>query len=107
MEERLIVLLGNPRTCPHGNPIPGSGAPGPRVRTLSTAVPGEEIRLEQITEAIEVDPDTLAYLDDHGLRPGATATVTARAPDGTLTLVVEGATVAVGQHLAEELFVAV
>src|SRR5215217_7898671 len=23
IEERLMVLLGNPRTCPHGNPIPG------------------------------------------------------------------------------------
>src|SRR6516165_8339881 len=25
VEARLIELLGNPQTCPHGNPIPGSG----------------------------------------------------------------------------------
>ena len=25
VEEKLVVLLGDPATCPHGNPIPGSG----------------------------------------------------------------------------------
>ena len=29
VEERLVVLLGNPATCPHGNPIPGPGGPAP------------------------------------------------------------------------------
>ncbi len=29
VEERLVVLLGNPTTCPHGNPIPGSIPSGP------------------------------------------------------------------------------
>ena len=24
VEERLVALLGNPTTCPHGNPIPGT-----------------------------------------------------------------------------------
>ena len=27
VEARLVVLLGNPSTCPHGNPIPGGPAP--------------------------------------------------------------------------------
>ena len=26
VEERLVAILDNPTTCPHGNPIPGSGA---------------------------------------------------------------------------------
>src|SRR4029077_481990 len=25
VEEKLVALLGDPATCPHGNPIPGSG----------------------------------------------------------------------------------
>ncbi len=29
VEERLVVLLGNPTTCPHGNPIPGVEPVGP------------------------------------------------------------------------------
>ena len=24
VEEKLVLLLGDPATCPHGNPIPGS-----------------------------------------------------------------------------------
>ena len=28
VEEKLVLLLGDPATCPHGNPIPGSGAQG-------------------------------------------------------------------------------
>ena len=106
VEERLVVLLENPATCPHGNPIPGSGAPRPRQRRLAGAEPGEEVRLERITETVELDPETLAYLDTHGLRPGATALVTERAPDGTLTLDVDGDSIAVGTALAAELFVA-
>jgi DtxR family Mn-dependent transcriptional regulator len=27
VEERLVKLLDNPTTCPHGNPIPGADAP--------------------------------------------------------------------------------
>src|SRR5438477_1715075 len=33
VEEKLVVLLGDPATCPHGNPIPGSKNAG---RTYST-----------------------------------------------------------------------
>ena len=29
VEERLVELLGNPRTCPHGNPIPGAQGDNP------------------------------------------------------------------------------
>src|ERR1700679_3298736 len=33
VETHLVKLLGNPSTCPHGNPIPGAervGEPGPQ-----------------------------------------------------------------------------
>jgi DtxR family transcriptional regulator, iron-dependent repressor len=29
VEARLVELLGDPSTCPHGNPIPGSHSPTP------------------------------------------------------------------------------
>ncbi len=32
VEARLVELLGDPATCPHGNPIPGSRSPGSRRR---------------------------------------------------------------------------
>jgi hypothetical protein len=66
---------------------------------------GQQIQLQRITETVEIDLDILTYLDTHGLRPGATAEVRDRAPDGTLTLDVGGNTIAVGPALAEQLYV--
>jgi DtxR family transcriptional regulator, iron-dependent repressor len=106
VEERLVVLLGNPTTCPHGNPIPGVERDGPEQRRLAEAQPGERIRLERITESVEHDAESLTYLGDHGLTPGITARIEARAPDGTLTLAIDGATVALGPAMTRRMYVA-
>src|SRR6266481_4318158 len=51
VEARLVTLLGNPQTCPHGNPIPGSGAQPVRdLVPLSALHGGEHVRLERVTE---------------------------------------------------------
>jgi DtxR family Mn-dependent transcriptional regulator len=105
VEQRLVVLLANPVTCPHGNPIPGSGGPRRRLRLLSGAVAGDEVVLEQLTEALEMDFDALAYLDSHGFRPGARAEVKERTTDGALTLAVQGVTLVVSPGLAAQLYV--
>src|SRR5579859_3256266 len=105
VEERLIVLLGNPLTCPHGNPIPGAGAPRRDLTMLEDAETGQKLRLERISEAVELDNSALVYLDQHGFRPGADAVVKDRAPDGTLVLEVDGRTVAIGPSLGRQLFV--
>ncbi len=106
VEARLVVLLGHPTTCPHGNPIPGISEDEHAQRSLADTQPGERIRLERVTESIEHDAASLSYLGDHGLRPGTTAVIQARAPDGTLTLSVGDDTVALGPALCERLFVA-
>ena len=106
VEERLVALLENPLTCPHGNPIPGAGAPSRKLHALSESEPGDQVRLERVTEMVEIDLDSLTYLNDHGFRPGASAAVRAKAPDGTLTIEVDGDTVALGPGLAQQLFVA-
>ncbi len=106
VEERLVALLGNPATCPHGNPIPGAASPVPRQKPLDETVPGERIRLERITESIEHESASLSYLGDHGLRPGTTAVIQSRAPDGTLILVVGESTIALGPAMTARLFVA-
>ena len=106
VEERLVVLLGNPTTCPHGNPIPGVERRGPEQRRLAEAQPGERIRLERITESVEHDAESLSYLGDHGLTPGITARIEARAPDGTLTLAIDGTTVALGPAMTRRMYVA-
>ena len=106
VEDRLVVLLGNPTTCPHGNPIPGVEPVGPEQRRLAEAQPGDRIRLERITESVEHEAASLSYLGDNGLTPGTTALIQARAPDGTLTLVVGDATIALGPAMTQRMFVA-
>ncbi len=107
VEARLVILLGDPATCPHGNPIPGSSSPvssSEQVR-LADAVTGSTVRLERISEQVELDMDALAYLDEHGFTPGATAVIASRGPDGTLLLELNSSTVAFGSDLSSRLYV--
>lgn len=106
VEERLVALLGNPNTCPHGNPIPGTVPNSTEVKPLSECSVGDTARLTRVTEKIEINTEELAYLDEANLRPGADAVVTARAPDGTLTLEVDGKPVSLGAALTSQIFVA-
>jgi DtxR family Mn-dependent transcriptional regulator len=71
VEERLMAALGNPTTCPHGNPIPGLGTLASDEFPLSDAAIGEEVILERITEEAEVDLGLMHHLQSHGLAPGS------------------------------------
>jgi DtxR family Mn-dependent transcriptional regulator len=105
VEERLVELLEHPTTCPHGNPIPGAGAARDDLVALVDSEPGDAVRLERVTELVEIDMDSLTYLSDHHFTPGTDATVRSKAPDGTLTLELAGGTIALGPTLASQLFV--
>jgi DtxR family Mn-dependent transcriptional regulator len=105
VEERLVEILGHPTTCPHGNPIPGSGGMEPQVMVLSETHQGDHVRLERVTEQVEIDQNILNYLSAHGFVPGTVAKVSSRAPDGTLTLEMGAASIALGPALAHQLFV--
>jgi DtxR family transcriptional regulator, Mn-dependent transcriptional regulator len=105
VEDRFVQILGNPSTCPHGNPIPGAPQSGADQHSLAEAEPGEHVRLARITEQVEVDLGALEYLSDHGFVPGANAEVRARAPDGTLTLELDGTSVALGPAMCRQLYV--
>ena len=106
VEERLVELLEHPTTCPHGNPIPGAGPARRDLFSLSDSAPGDRIRLERVTEQVEIDMESLTYLSDNGFIPGVAAQVRAKAPDGTLTLELASGTIALGPGLASQLYVA-
>jgi DtxR family Mn-dependent transcriptional regulator len=110
VEARLVELLGDPATCPHGNPIPGSHSPSPSVptRPLTEAGEGERVRLLRISEEVELNLGSLTLLDRAGFIPGAVAEVGGRDPDGTVELTVEGGTgaIRVSRDLSDRLFVA-
>jgi DtxR family Mn-dependent transcriptional regulator len=106
VEERLVILLGNPSTCPHGNPIPGGPQSTAKLTSLADSNPGDHVELRRVTEQVEIDLDALTYLGEHGFVPGSAATVTSRAPDGTLTLQLAEGSIALGPQLAQQLYVA-
>jgi DtxR family Mn-dependent transcriptional regulator len=108
VEARLVELLGNPKTCPHGNPIPGSGAPDvdPGDHSSLSEVPiGDVVRLERITEEVELDTESLAFLYEHGFIPGETATVVGRESDESVVLDAGGPEFSLGRSLCAQLFV--
>ena len=70
MEERLVRVLGDPQTCPHGNPMPGT-TPRP-TRPLERLAIGESATVERIPDQFEHEPGFLEYLDTQGVRPGVT-----------------------------------
>ena len=109
VEARLIELLGDPATCPHGNPIPGSHSPSPVVETrpLADAREGETVRLVRISEEVEMNLGSLELLDEGGFIPGAVARVGGRDPEGTVEVTVDGAgeTIRVSRDLSSRLFV--
>jgi DtxR family Mn-dependent transcriptional regulator len=76
VEAKLAALLGEPATCPHGNPIPGSGKPNLETGYyLDAAGEGDELVVERITEQAEQDSRLLEYLHRNGIVPGARVAV--------------------------------
>jgi DtxR family Mn-dependent transcriptional regulator len=106
VEALLITLLGNPTTCPHGNPIPGARNAAPPLAALAGCRPGDRVRLERVTEQVEVDQEALTYLASHGFTPGTDAQVKTKAPDGTFVLTLPTGSIAVGPALSHQLYVA-
>lgn len=76
VEERLVELLGDPATCPHGNPIPGSAhrIDDSDFITLAEAEPGR-VSVTRINEKLELDDEALSLLSTARLIPGCAAEV--------------------------------
>ena len=105
VEKAMWAVMDDPQTCPHGNPIPGAGYKPPKMKPLSAMIPGESLRLERISEELELDAEMMDYLDTSGLRPDASVELLAKDPHGALTISVNGTSVGVGVFAADRLFV--
>jgi DtxR family Mn-dependent transcriptional regulator len=79
MEARLRRVLGDPQTCPHGNPMPGT--PRRPARELGAVPLGGSATIERIPDQFEHEPGFLEYLDGQGLRPGVQVRLVRAAPD--------------------------
>lgn len=93
-EPRLVELLGDPTTCPHGNPIPGadeSRTSDPMALTgevvpLATMPLGSVGRVTRVTERLEHEPGMLRTLEHSGLIPGTRVEVLSISPDGSIAV---------------------
>jgi DtxR family Mn-dependent transcriptional regulator len=83
VEEKLVLLLGDPATCPHGNPIPGSShkVEGPASIPLTQMAPGPVV-VRRISEKAEIDDEAIAFLAGAELVPGSNAVVVGTNADG-------------------------
>jgi DtxR family transcriptional regulator, Mn-dependent transcriptional regulator len=76
VEETLYRSLGRPKTCPHGNPIPGHSTMRANELRLSALKPGDTGTITRISEVAQREaPPLLQYLHDRGLTPGTRVTV--------------------------------
>ena len=76
VEKRLYEVLGHPKTCPHGNPIPGYSSAAPREVRLATLGAGVRARISRVSEVAEREaPLLLAYLHKREITPGREVTV--------------------------------
>jgi DtxR family Mn-dependent transcriptional regulator len=105
VEVAMNRLLGEPTTCPHGNPIPGSAYVATAVVPLSEHPVGGRFTVRRIPEELEFTPGLLEFLEESSLRPGCSGVVTAVSPDGTLTVEIEGRHVGVGSFASERILV--
>ncbi|MHB8433936.1 MAG: metal-dependent transcriptional regulator [Candidatus Tyrphobacter sp.] len=105
VEERLIDVLGNPLTCPHGHPIPPRdlSRPEPVGEPLAQADAGSDATVCGVTE---VPPEMLRYLGEIGLRPGVRVRIVEKAPlGGPVTVEVAGRQLAISLELARMVLV--
>jgi DtxR family Mn-dependent transcriptional regulator len=102
LEERILAVLGNPTTCPHGSPIPGSGAKLAKdLVPLNSLSAGEEATLEFISEELEEDMELLRYLERGCLKPGQHIKMVEVAPfSGVVVVESDGNQVPLGVSVA-------
>jgi DtxR family transcriptional regulator, Mn-dependent transcriptional regulator len=101
VEDRLRKFLGNPRTCPHGQPIDWV-EPEANVR-LRTLEPGDVATIARIgDESVEF----LEYMWDLGMTPGAEVRIVGRAPfNGPLMVRVAERDHALGDEVCSKIWV--
>ncbi len=82
-------VLGNPKTCPHGNPIPDQSGSVPAISSepLSTLENGSKVTVLHISDE---DTEVLRYLAKLGIYPGVKIEVEQKAPFGGPMLVKVG-----------------
>ena len=106
VEAAMRRVMSDPKTCPHGNPIPGMGYVAPEMVAIADMQAGDSGTVERINEEIEGDIEMMAFLDDAGIRPGIVIEVVGRTPHDVMTVkTVESEPVGLGPFAAARILV--
>ncbi|MFA5867907.1 MAG: metal-dependent transcriptional regulator [Actinomycetota bacterium] len=104
VEEKLLEALGDPETCPHGNPIPtADGKVSEQAAVpLSRFGPGESGVIAKITEE---KPEFLQYLASLGMLPDVSVQVQEVAPfGGPIIIKIRCGSYAIGRDIAGHIY---
>lgn len=105
-EAALLEELGHPKTCPHGNPLPGAEAAVAGWVPLTEMLPGQKVIVRRVHELAEHNSELMAFLEQNGVLTGVEATIVDVLPfNQTVTLQVQGRTVTLGFATAKYLYV--
>lgn len=106
IEEQMRINLGDPKTCPHGNPMPGFETVTSNWLPLIDIPAGDSVIIRRIHELGENSPELLKFLEDNELIPGTRVEVAEILPfNQTLSLKVKGHAVSLGFPTARYIFV--
>jgi DtxR family Mn-dependent transcriptional regulator len=104
-ERKLQEKLGaEDEECPHGNRVTFDTPEHRRSRGWRPLDEFESPRLVVVRSVFERDRKLLEYLDELGVRPGASVEVIARNYDDTITLRIEGNAVPLGRTAAAKVW---
>ena len=83
LEPYLVTLLGDPGSCPHGNPIPGSAnvVDVSGQLPLTALSPGDRAVVRRIDEEVEAQPSAMLALEQLGVMPGFAVELSGREGD--------------------------
>ena len=105
VEDAINRVLGDPTTCPHGNPIPGTKYSAPDTVALVDLKVGAGFTVSRIPEELEFAPGLLEFLEEAAVVPGMKGTITAASPDGTTTVEIDGNHVGIGAFASARILV--
>lgn len=106
VEERLVQLLKDPMSCPHGHPIPDESGRLPFDYPGTTLVELKEGEKATIFCLPEEDPELLLYLTELGILPHVNLQVKRIAPyHGPIFLQIGDMQQAVGRDVAARIYV--
>jgi DtxR family Mn-dependent transcriptional regulator len=105
--DSICILLGHPKTCPHGSPIPEGQCCRESCRTAqSSIVPLVELKVGQSARVAYINCKSdrqLHKIDNLCIRPGATVTLHQRYPSYVIEC--EGSNIAMDEQIASNICV--